>query len=68
MAKRISDIQRIISFAMAADEPTLGAAIESMQAIRASKFPKAAGKPRKSRKDKGTTRGGQSELPGTEEA
>lgn len=59
MAKRISDTQ----FAMTADESALSAAIESLIAVRANRFPKAASKPRKTRSDKGKNR--QEELPGT---
>lgn len=67
MAKRISDIQRIINFAMGADEPTLNAAVETLVAIRANRYPKEARtKTRKPRSDKGKSR--QSELPGTQEA
>jgi hypothetical protein len=68
MAKKISEIQRLITFAMAADEPSLNAAIETLLAIRASKFPQDARKPRKARSDKGKTRNAQTELPGTEDA
>jgi hypothetical protein len=66
MSKRVSDIQRIINFAMGADEGALNTAIESLSAIWANRYPKAKGtsKPRKSRSDKGKSR----LLPGTEEA
>jgi hypothetical protein len=59
MAKKISEIQRLVTFAMAADESTLSTAIESLIAIRASRFPGNARKPRKSKSNK------QEELPGT---
>lgn len=66
MSKRILDIQRIINFAMGADEGTLNTAIESLVAIRANRYPKAktASKPRKPRSDKGRN----CLLPGTEDA
>lgn len=68
MAKKISEIQRLIAFAMAAEEPALDAAIETLSALRTSRFPKGASKPRKARSDKGKARGAQDELPGTQDA
>lgn len=59
MAKRISETQRLIGFAMNADEPTLAAAIESLAAIKANRFPKGEKKPRK-------TRDRQQSLPATQ--
>lgn len=57
MAKRISDTQRIINFGMGADEAALAQAIESLQAIRANRYPKQQTKAaRKPRTDKGTRR------------
>jgi hypothetical protein len=60
MAKRITETQRLIGFAMNADESTLNAAIESLTAIKANRFPKGEKKPRKTRGDK------QQSLPATD--
>lgn len=56
MAKRISDMQRLINFAMGADESGLNSAIESLTAIRANRYPKDSCKPRKARSDSGKSR------------
>lgn len=49
MAKRKSDTQKLIAFAMTTTVEGLNAAIETLQAIRESKFPRVASG-RKSRK------------------
>lgn len=66
--KKQSDTHRLIAFGMEASEDALIAAIESLQAVRDSRFPTTARTPRKPRKDKGTTRDAQKALPGTEGA
>lgn len=53
MAKKKSDTQKLIAFGMAATADQLNAAIESLQAIRDSRFATTARKPRA---DKGTKR------------
>lgn len=59
--KRQTETQRLIAFGMTATEDTLNAAIESLQAVRDSRFPKTATRaPRKPRSDKGTTKHGKS--------
>lgn len=56
MAKRITDTQRIINFGMAADEPALNQAIESLTAIRSNRYPKDKRPARKQRADAGKSR------------
>lgn len=54
MAKKISDIERLVGFAMSASEDTLNSAIQSLVAIRNNLFPaeKKSRKPRKSKEAK----------------
>lgn len=56
MAKRITDMQRIISFGMGADESALVSAIDALTVIKGNRYPKDARKARKPRSDAGTKR------------
>lgn len=56
MSKRLTDIQKMINFAMAADEASLNQAIEGLIAIRSNRYPKERKQGRKTRSDKGGNR------------
>jgi len=56
MAKRISDIQRIINFGLDASAEGLQSAIEALQVIKANRYPKVAKMTRRPRADKGSRR------------
>ena len=56
MAKRISDMQRIINFGLDASAEGLQSAIEALQVIKANRYPKAVKVARKQRVDKGARR------------
>lgn len=56
MAKRVTMQQRLVAFGLEAVGLELDAAIETLQAIRNSRFPKQAKVARKPRADKGTRR------------
>lgn len=56
MAKRMTDIQRLINFAMSADEESLNSAIQSLTAIRDNRYPKTTKQTRKPRADAGKPR------------
>lgn len=65
--KKQSQTHQLITFGMAASEDALSAAIESLQAVKESRFPSAATKTtRKPRSDKGKPRDAQTVIPGTE--
>lgn len=56
MAKRISDMQRIINYGLDASAEGLQSAIEALQVIKANRYPKVAKVPRKPRSDAGKSR------------
>lgn len=56
MAKKITMQQRLVAFGLEAVSLELNAAIETLQAIRNSRFPKQAKTARKPRADKGSRR------------
>lgn len=56
MARKISDMQRIINFGLDASAEGLQSAIEALQTIRANRYPKQTKTARKPRSDKGSRR------------
>lgn len=61
MAKRTSQIQKLVAFALTVTEDELNNVVEVITAIRGSRFPKTPKKAavsRKPRADRGTTRKG----------
>lgn len=56
MAKKITPIQRLVEFAMGATEEELDGALQTLKAIRDSRFPSKKAQVRKPRADKGSRR------------
>lgn len=56
MARKISDMQRIINFGLDASAESLQSAIEALQTIRANRYPKQTKTARKQRADAGKSR------------
>ena len=56
MAKRQTPIQKLVAFAMSVTEDELNGAMDTLKAIKDSRFPKGTTKPRKARSDTGKSR------------
>lgn len=56
MARKISDMQRIINFGLDASAESLSSAIEALQVIRSNRFPKQTKTARAKRSDAGKSR------------
>ena len=62
--RKVSDIQRLIVFAMSVTEGELNQVVETVAAIKAARFPVAVKPARAKRRDAGTKRGGEGKANG----